>query len=154
MKIEFLKENPVFFDAIAEHMFREWGQMSEGVTIARYYNYLEENLNTNRIPLTIIAKSGANELLGFASLVSFDMEINKDLSPWISGVFVIPEHRGRGIGRLLINRLEQLAFGFGYERLYLYTFDKEAFYRSMSWEKLKDERYLNRDAVIMEKGIL
>lgn len=153
MKIEFLKENPVFFDAIAEHMFKEWGHLREGVTIARYYNYLEEKLNTNHIPLTIIAKSGANELLGFASLVSSDMETNKDMTPWISGVFVIPEHRGKGIGRLLINRLEQLAHGFGFEKLYLYTFDKEGFYRSLSWEKLKDECYLNNSVSVMVKKI-
>lgn len=153
MKIEFLKENPVFFDAIAERMFQEWGHLHEGATIARYYNYLEEKRNTDRIPLTIITKSRANGLLGFASLVSSDMEINKDMTPWISGLFVLPEHRGKGIGRLMVNHLEQLARGFGFDKLYLYTFDKEGFYRSMSWEKLKDERYLNGTVSIMAKNL-
>lgn len=153
MKIEFLKENPVFYDTIAECMFREWGHLHEGATLARYYNYLEEKLNTDRIPLTIIAKSRANELLGFASLVSSDMEINKDITPWISGVFVVPEHRGNGIGRLMISRLEQLARGFGFDKLYLYTFDKEDFYRSLSWEKLKTDRYLNSTVSVMFRNL-
>ncbi len=153
MKIEFLKENPVFYNTIAELMFQEWGHLREGATIARYYNYLEEKLNTNRIPLTIITKSGANELLGFASLVSSDMEINNDLTPWISGVFVAPEHRGKGIGRLMINHLEQLARSFGFDKLYLYTFDKEDFYRSLSWEKLKEEKYLNCNVSVMVKNL-
>jgi len=153
MIIEFLKDNPGFIDEIAALMFEEWGHIRQGTTMERYYNYLKEKQNIDKIPLTLIAKSENNELLGFASLVISDMEINKDLSPWISGVFVLPEHRGKGFGGILVGRLEQLAKDFGYEKLYLYTFDKERFYSDLSWTKIKDEYYLNSNVGVMIKDL-
>ena len=68
-----------------------------------------KSLNKNKIPLTIIAKSENVDLLGFASIVEYDMETNKDLTPWISGVFVLPEFRCKGIGGQIVKRLEQIA---------------------------------------------
>jgi len=154
MKIEFLKDNLKFIDKIAELMFKEWGHIRQGTTIERYYNYLNEKLNSDKIPLTLIAKSENDELLGFASLVTSDMEINKDLSPWISGVFVIPEYRRKGFGGLLVDKLEQIASDFGLEKLYLYTFDKEEFYSDLLWTKIKDEFYLNSKVSVMSKDLI
>jgi GNAT superfamily N-acetyltransferase len=151
MTIEFLKDNPVYLEKIAAFMFKEWGHIRQGTTIERYYNYLREKLNADKIPLTLVAKSETNDLLGFASLVTTDMEINKDLSPWISGVFVVPEHRGKGVGGLLVKRLEQIAGDFGFKKLYLYTFDKERFYTNLGWIKIKDEFYLNPKVAVMVK---
>lgn len=153
MKIEFLKNNLGYIDLIADLMFREWGHLRQGTTIERYYNYLSDKDNIDKIPLTLIAKSESDELIGFASLVISDMDVNKDLSPWISGVFVHPEHRGQGYGGLLVDRLEQLASNFGFEKLYLYTFDKERFYSNLSWTKIKDEYYLNSNVAVMIKDL-
>ena len=153
MRVEFLKDNPEFIDRIAGLMFKEWGHIRQGTTIDRYYNYLREKLNSDKIPMTLIAKSERNELLGFASLVVSDMEINKGLSPWISGVFVVPEYRGKGFGGLLVDKLVQIASDLGFEKLYLYTFDKEKFYSDLSWNKIKDEFYLNSKVVVMAKDL-
>ena len=153
MRVEFLKDNPEFIDRIADLMFKEWGHIRQGTTIDRYYNYLREKLNSDKIPMTLIAKSESNELLGFASIVLSDMEINKGLSPWISGVFVVPEYRGKGFGGLLVDKLVQIASDLGFEKLYLYTFDKEKFYSDLSWKKIKDEFYLNSKVVVMAKDL-
>ena len=153
MKIEFLKDNAGFIDQMAALMFKEWGHVRPGTTIERFYNYLNEKLNADKIPLTLIAKSERNELLGFASIVASDMEINKEWSPWISGVFVLPQHRRKGVGGLLVGRLEQVARNLGFERLYLYTFDKEGFYSNLFWTKVKEEFYLNSNVVVMTKNL-
>jgi GNAT superfamily N-acetyltransferase len=153
MKIEFFKDNLGYIDQISDLMFKEWGYLRKGTTIERYYDYLTDKDNTDKIPLTVVAKSEKNELLGFASLVICDMETNKDFSPWISGVFVLPEYRGQGYGGLLVERLEQLASNFGFEKLYLYTFDKERFYLKLSWIKIKEEYYLNSNVAVMIKNL-
>jgi GNAT superfamily N-acetyltransferase len=153
MRIEFLKDNPGFVDKIADLMFNEWGHIRQGTTIERYNNYLREKLNSDIIPLTLIAKSENDELLGFASIVTSDMETNNELSPWISGVFVVPEYRGKGFGGLLVDKLEQIASDLGFEKLYLYTFDREKFYSNLSWVKIKDEFYLNSKVVVMTKDL-
>jgi GNAT superfamily N-acetyltransferase len=153
MKIDFVKNNMEYIDSIADFMFHEWGHHRKGTTVERYYNYLSDKDNTDKIPLTLIAKSEGNELLGFASLVISDMEINKNLSPWISGVFVLPEHRGKGYGKLLINSIEQLASDFGYDKLFLFTFDKENFYTDLSWKIIKNDFYLNSNVTVMIKDL-
>jgi GNAT superfamily N-acetyltransferase len=153
MKIEFLKDNPEFINKIAELMFKEWGHLRENSKIDRYLNAINSRLNNTCIPLTIIAKSEKGDLIGFASIVEFDMEINKDLTPWISGVLVIPEYRGKGIGGQIIDRLEQIAIDLGYNKIYLFTFDKEAFYSNLSWIKIKNDSYQNLQVSIMTKEL-
>jgi GNAT superfamily N-acetyltransferase len=41
--------------------------------------------------------------VGTVTLKSDDWRPREDLSPWLGGLFVLPEHRGRGIaGRLVV----------------------------------------------------
>ena len=43
------------------------------------------------------------QAVGTVTLKSDDWRPREDLSPWLGGLFVLPEHRGRGIaGRLVV----------------------------------------------------
>ena len=103
--------------------------------------------------MTIIAKSENGDLLGFAGIVDYDMETNKDLTPWLSGVFVLNEYRRNGIGGQIVKRLEQIASDLGFKKLYLFTLDKESFYLNLSWTKLKDDYYFDTKVTIMIKDL-
>jgi len=151
MIIEFLQDNPIFINKIAELMFREWGHLRENSKIDRYIESVCESLNKNKIPLTIIAKSENGDLLGFAGIVEYDMETNKDLTPWISGVFVLPAFRCKGIGGQIVKRLEKIAIDLGYKNLYLFTLDKVSFYSNLSWTKIKDDYYFDTKVTVMKK---
>jgi GNAT superfamily N-acetyltransferase len=153
MRIEFLKDNPEYVYQIAELIFKEWGHLRLNVTIDRYLNAIENRLNTEKTPLTIIAKTENGELIGFASLIDSDMDINKDLTPWISGVYVIAEHREKGAGSAIVKRLEQIATDLGFNELYLFTYDKENFYSNLLWVKIKTDLYLNHQVTIMTKKL-
>jgi N-acetylglutamate synthase-like GNAT family acetyltransferase len=114
---------------------------------------LDNNLNDDKIPFTIIAKSERGKLIGSASLVDFDMENNNDMSPWLSGVFVVPDQCGKGYGKLIVTRLEEIAKDIGLEKLYLFTFDTEEFYKKLSWKTVKNDFYLNWMVTIMSKDL-
>jgi GNAT superfamily N-acetyltransferase len=153
MRIEYLKDNPDFVYQIAELIFKEWGNLRTDATVGRYLDAIGNRLNTEKTPLTILAKSDNGELMGFASLVDSDMDINKDLTPWISGVYVIAEQRGKGVGKAIVARLEQIAIELGFNELYLFTYDKERFYSNLSWVKIKTDLYRNHQVTIMTKKL-
>ena len=56
----------------------------------------------------------------------------RDRSPWLAGVFVVPERRGGGIGVALVRRATAEAARFGVERL-------QGFYRNLGWSALATE---------------
>lgn len=155
MKVEFLKYNPEYVDQIAHCMFKEWGHLRGDTNADRYVQSVSNRVNDDKTPLTIIVKSEDGELAGFASLVDHDMETRQDLLPWLGGVFVLPEYRGKGIGKIIVSEIERVAGDLGFDKLYLFTLDKdkEEFYAHLSWAKLKDDYYLNSPVTIMSKEI-
>jgi GNAT superfamily N-acetyltransferase len=66
-----------------------------------------------------------------------------DLTPWLCGVYVVPEHRRRGIASELVRHAMQVAKRLGVEALYLYaeTDAAEALYRSVGWQVLERLAY-------------
>jgi GNAT superfamily N-acetyltransferase len=64
-----------------------------------------------------------------------------ELSPWLSGVFVAPEHRGRDIGAGLVERVVQEARALGIARLYLYTPGSGALYLRLGWSVMERTFY-------------
>ncbi|HEU4542061.1 MAG TPA: GNAT family N-acetyltransferase [Jiangellaceae bacterium] len=64
---------------------------------------------------------------------------------WIADVFVLPQHRGRGLGRFVVEALLEHPDMSGLRRLMLATADAHELYRSYGFEDLADpESYLVR----------
>ena len=76
------------------------------------------------------------------------------LSPWLAGVFVAPEHRRRGIGAALVERVVQEARALDIPRLYLYTPGGGTLYARLGWSILEHTFYRelwgNQPVTIME----
>src|ERR1035437_6847116 len=115
MKITYLKNDIRFVPEVSKYMFEEWGDIYSAKS---FMDIVCMRLNIENIPLTIIASEN-NNLLGFASLVKSDFQINTPLTPWISGVFVLPKYRKLGIGKALVKELENISAYLGYSKLYL-----------------------------------
>ena len=77
-----------------------------------------------------------------------------DLSPWLASVYVTPEHRSRGIGTALVQRVIEEAVGLSVETLYLFTPDREGFYASLGWSVVERTEYRGQKVVIMALHIM
>ena len=93
-------------------------------------------------------------LLGSASLVAHDMDTRMDLSPWLARVYVTPEHRSRGVGTALVQRVLEETIELGVETLYLFTPDREEFYASLGWSVVERTEYRGQKVVIMAMHIM
>lgn len=74
---------------------------------------------TSDLPTTWAALSGKT-LCGMISLREHDLAARPDLSPWLSGLYVAPEFRTRGIGTKLVKTVCDAARTRKYRTLYLF----------------------------------
>src|SRR5687767_21860 len=148
MKIEYLADHPEFLRALAEWQHGEWGHLRPGDTVEARMARLGGWGERDRIPLTVVAHDNG-ELLGSASLIPHDMDTRMELTPWLAGVFVAPEHRRRGIGAALVRQIMAEAGRLNVPVLYLYTVHSEKFYASLGWSLQEHSTYRDQNIAIM-----
>ena len=71
--------------------------------------------------------------VGTCLLVRHELESAHELTPWLAGLVVDPDHRNKGIGRALVAAIEAHAASIGVEKLYLYTWQARDFYAGLGW---------------------
>lgn len=148
MKIEYLSERAEFLPTLARWHHQEWSALRPGDSVDARIIRLKGWCGRGGIPLTVIALSD-DELLGSASLIEHDMDDRLELTPWLAGVFVAPEHRRKGIGAALVSRVMAEATSLCVPTLYLYTVDSTAFYESLGWSLMEKTRYRQMAVSIM-----
>ena len=137
---------------IAAWHWAEWGHTDPGGSLARWTAGLRRRVGRHVIPTVLVAFAGA-EPVGSVALVEYDMSIWRQYSPWLSGMFVVATHRGRGIGSALLAACEAEAAGLGVESLYLYTHSAEDFYRRYGWSVVARDAYGGETVAIMSKPL-
>ena len=65
--------------------------------------------------VALVAKADG-EPVGTCLLVESEIEPNHDVSPWLAGLFVVPEHRRKGAGAVLVRAIEHQARQRGFSR--------------------------------------
>jgi N-acetylglutamate synthase-like GNAT family acetyltransferase len=86
-------------------------------------------------------------------LVAHDMDSRPQLTPWLAGVFVKPQCRGKGIGSALVRRIEAEARSLEVATLYLYTPNTESLYERLGWSVTERCEYRNTNVVVMSKEL-
>ncbi|WGS22986.1 MULTISPECIES: GNAT family N-acetyltransferase [unclassified Bradyrhizobium] len=98
--------------------------------------------------VALIAKADG-EAVGTCLLVESEIEPNHDVSPWLAGLFVVPEHRRKGAGAVLVRAIEDQARQRGFLRLYLYTTEAVGFYAKLGWSVLDRTNWKGLDTALM-----
>jgi GNAT superfamily N-acetyltransferase len=98
----------------------------------RELSSLEQFASDHSHGVGLVAKS-AGEPIGTCLLVEREIQPNHDVSPWLAGLFVVPEQRRRGAGAVLVHAIEDQARQRGFSRLHLYTLNAAAFYLRLGW---------------------
>jgi N-acetylglutamate synthase-like GNAT family acetyltransferase len=77
------------------------------------------------------------------------MDTRLELTPWMAGVFVAPEHRRKGVGAQLVRRIMAEAATLKVSLLYLYTVHSEKFYANLGWSLQEHAAYRDQKVAIM-----
>ena len=148
MTIEYLADHPEVLPTLAQWQHAEWGYLRPGDSVEARMARLQSSVQIGRIPLTVIALA-VGELLGSASLIPHDMDTRMELTPWLAGVFVAPEHRRKGVGAQLVRRIMAEAAALKVLLLYLYTVHSEKFYANLGWSLQEHAAYREQNVAIM-----
>ena len=113
---------------------------------------LELFASDQRLGVALIAKIDG-EPIGTCLLAESEIEPNHDVSPWLAGLFVVPEHRRKGAGAVLVRAIEDQARERGFSRLYLYTTEAVEFYARLGWTVLDHTHWKGFDTVFMVRDL-
>lgn len=152
MGIELLADRPELVAQLAELHYKEWGPMRPGETLPQRIARLRDTCGRSGIPLAVVATDG-QQLLGSVLLVASDMETRPELTPWVAGVFVLPEFRHQGIGSALMQYITTKVIEMGLPKFYLYTPSAEAFYSRLGWVSIDRCTEKGVPVVVMSKSL-
>jgi GNAT superfamily N-acetyltransferase len=80
-----------------------------------------------------VAKADGDPV-GTCLLVESEIEPKHNVSSWLAGLFVVPEHRRKGAGAALVRAIEDQVRRRELSRLYLYTTDAVGFCERLGGE--------------------
>lgn len=134
VRVEFLADQPALVDAVGQMRWQEWGAEPGREDAAWWTIGTRNEAGRDNVPVTWVAIGKHGEALGAVGLAEHDIEERREHSPWIVGMIVREDLRGRGIGGRLVAALEEWARAQGYVRLSVATGGRAvAFYEKCGW---------------------
>jgi N-acetylglutamate synthase-like GNAT family acetyltransferase len=153
MQISLLADHPEYIEVLAPPAFEYWQQYGFPGTLADRRQKLREHCQREQLPIAWVAHDGG-QALGTIALRIHDLPDYLEFSPWLGGLFVLPQYRQRGVGAALCQMVEQFALTeWGVQTLYLFTLDRQDWYASLGWSVLRPCEYAGHPGMIMQKDL-
>lgn len=140
IKVVSLNQFPNYAPILAFWSYREWYQKRDIDLNIVILDYISRSKNEN-IPVTFIALKNSLPI-GMVTLKKNDLWSRKDLSPWLTSLYVDPKYINNGIASLLIDKIGDYAKEKGFDQFYLFigendNIDLENFYKKRGWKFLE-----------------
>lgn len=135
-----LSEKPHFTHDIVGHIWEEWSddymELTPYKTQEELADFFFSTCKDDDIPVCYVLHDDVL-LLGFCMIDKEDMQVCPHLSPWLSTVYILPEHRNKGYASYMIKSvLNMQRHNEQHTHLYLWTFNMElaALYNRFGFE--------------------
>ena len=135
LRVTTIRERPDLVPIVAGWLWAEWWK-HHGYTLEQTQALVAGHVAAVGVPQTLVLLE--DELpVGTATLAASDLDERPDLTPWLAGVFVVPERRGRGHVRHLLDGFEDACLAASITVAWLYTRTAERIYRRAGWETME-----------------
>jgi GNAT superfamily N-acetyltransferase len=124
-------------EAVAQLRWREWGHPPESQDPAWWLATTVREAGRDELPVTFVAHDAAGVVLGAVGLDTYDLDERRETSPWVTGLIVRRDRRGEGVGRTLMQHLEQWAAARGISEVWVGTDLALEFYQRCGWTLLE-----------------
>lgn len=144
IRVEPLADHPGLFEQVGLLRWKQWAYGAQDPAPFIEVTAREAG-RRGRLPVTLVAIDVARGAVGAAGLGPVDDELSvaerAGRTPWILGMVVAAESRKLGIGRQLLENLQDLAASVGHPRTWVAT-GREAvgFYQRCGWAAVEHLR--------------
>lgn len=152
MQISHIKYFQHWIPIIAKWIYEEWAYVYPHRSLLDIQRTLISRVNEREMPITLVAHDERG-VLGTASLKAEALNVVPELTPWISSVYVHPDHRREGVGTALAGEIERIAAELGYRRLHVFNPLTRGVFEKLGWTLLKTVRLGEHELAIFSKGI-
>jgi ribosomal protein S18 acetylase RimI-like enzyme len=152
IEIVSLADRPEFSTLVAKWGWEAWGRKS-GRTFETDLARTQALAAEAGFEKTFVLLE-AEAPVAMASLVREDLEDRPDLTPWLAGVYVEPEFRGRGYAVRVVREVEKAAAAQSVRTLWLYTRTAPGLYRKLGWEDVEEIERPSGRSIIMRTTLL
>lgn len=149
--VQYLADRPDLLPEAAKLVFQAWPDDCREAGCASWSEYAEKLAASG---LTLIATSVTDAtLVGTCSVLRDDLPERRWLGPWLANLFVLPEHRGRGVGRLLVAAALERAPSVYPDHATLYLWTDRAlisYYKDMGWSPVEIIKHHGKAICVMK----
>ena len=152
--IKLLKDEQNCISALADIWCNELGRIwLPDISKEEIMQEFEMHFNVDKLPITFVAFED-DVPVGMCSLYEND-GIMPDLMPWIGDLVVSAEHQNKGIGRKLMHRTMQQAYQMGFNKLFLFVFEKDLleYYQRLGWNVIGTDMFESNPVTVMSTEI-
>ena len=150
-----LSERPDAIPQVARWWCLEWGLPQRHESMESYLSELA-SLKPGKLPIHLLALSERN-IVGVATLKDQSAlhQLFPDFQYWLSGVYVPPALRSRGIATALCLKMVDIAKTRGVTRLHLVTDDLDGgLYAKIGWNPIRQVHVDDLDLLVMARDVL
>lgn len=152
--VGFLADHAHLIPAVGHMRWREWGHAPEEEDLAWWVDVTAREAGRDALPVTWVALDDGGDAVGAVGLAEYDIEERRDRSPWLIGMIVREDVRGRGIGGRLVAELEAWAQSQGHARSWVATGRAVGFYQTCGWEASETlERATGEVTTVLTKAL-
>lgn len=124
-----LADVPDLIGPVGLMRWKEWAQPPGPTDPEWWIDATRREAGREGMPITLVTQDDEGRATGAVGLSEFDLPELHDRSPWIIGMIITPGHRGRGLGRLLVDGIEAIATTQGHRQLWVATEKAAGFYQ-------------------------
>lgn len=132
-------------------IYDEWGARRDRSEID-FEQMAQRYENSESLPIMFIARSEGLPV-GCVILAANDLSGKEHLSPWLCSLFVVPEHRNKGVGCKLVSYLEAHANRIGFSEIFLFTPDAQEWYLKQGYRIIENTKHEEKNVSVMSKSI-
>ena len=112
--------------------FNHWVQFNPKMKKEETIHKFKDLYTTPNLPFGV-ALLDNNQIVGFCVFKKENLKKYPNIFPWLSDVMILPQFRGQGYGKKLLEYGEQTLKDLGYNTIYVWTDQAPDFYKKLGF---------------------